>query len=124
MEWFFRDFWESSYVLFGTKPMAVRCVEKTIPYKPQISQVHDFMDSIGRLHLGNLARVKGWETWQKYQHLFPSPHFAIIESHNQNKITITIINRRNFLKKVGENLDFFKETLNFDVYPREFKNWN
>ena len=115
LEWLFRDFWDSSYVLFGSKPMSICCMEKIDPYNPQISEVSDVMSSIGRLHLSNLARVKGWEVWKKYRHLFPSSKFVFFENHNAKKPLIILINKQSFLKKIQENVDYFREMLLTDI---------
>lgn len=118
LEWLFRHFWESSYVLFGNKPMAICYVQRVEPYHPKVSGVYSFMDSICRLHLENLVEIKGWETWKKYKHLFPSSNFVFLENCCENNIAIVIVNKPSFMKSVEENLAYFKEVLGTHVTPQ------
>lgn len=115
LEWLFRQFWESSYVLFGSKPMAFCCIHKVEPGSLQISEIYTFMDSITRFHSENLVRTKGWKAWKKYRHLFPSSRFSIIENISPNDTTIVMINKAAFFKQVEHNIDYFKEVLGFDI---------
>ena len=119
LEWFFRHFWESSYVLFGNKPMAFCCIQTTKPYKPQISEVYTFMDSICRLHLENFVQTNGWEAWKKHKHLFPSTHFVILENSHPDESTIVLINKHAFLNKIDENIDYFKKALGSKVTSKQ-----
>jgi len=116
LEWFFRAFHQSSsYVLFGTKPMAFLCVQREEFSKSQICQVYNFIDSIYKYYIGNFVELKGWEAWKKYKHLFPSSNFIFFENHDPRKITIFLINKREFLKKVEENIDLFRAVLGYRV---------
>ncbi len=119
LEWFFRHFDVCTYVLFGDKPMAFCGVQRVEPYKPDISQVYSFMDSICRLHLENLVQMKGWEAWKKYNHLFPSSQFAFIENETPDGATIVLINKQDFLKQIDENIDYFREVLGKNVTPQQ-----
>jgi hypothetical protein len=119
LEWFFRQFDVCTYVLFGDKPMAFCGVQRVEPYKPDVSQVYSFMDSICRLHLENLVQMKGWEAWKKYNHLFPSSQFAFLENDTPDGATIVLINKKAFLKQIDENIDYFKEVLGKYVTPQQ-----
>lgn len=119
LEWFFRHFGESAYVLFGDKPMAFCGVQRVEPYKPDVSKVYDFMDSICRLHLENMVQMKGWETWKKYNHLFSSAQFAFLENNSPDGATIVLINKQAFLKQIEDNIDYFKEVLGKGVTSQQ-----
>ncbi len=118
LEWLFRHFWVSSYVLFGNKPIAIHCMARVEPYDPQIFNVYTFMDSITRCHMGNLVDIKGWEAWKKYKYLFPSSNFIILENCEPDLTTIFFINKRAFLKTVEENIDYFREALGAKITPQ------
>jgi len=117
LEWFFRGFWESSYVLFGTKPMAFTFIKD--PHHPHVEHIFDFMDSITDCHPSAQVEIKGWEVWKKYNHLFKSSNFIFLENQEEAGNEIFVINKRSFLDKVGENLDCFQEVLGRDVTPEQ-----
>jgi len=119
LEWWFRHFWASSYVIFGNKPMAFHGVNTVEPYNPEILQVHGFMDSICRLHQENFAQIKGVEAWEKHKHLFPSSRFIILENYSQGHVTIFVINKPAFLTQVEENIDYFREVLGNNTTPQQ-----
>jgi hypothetical protein len=122
LDWWFRHFWESSYVIFGNKPMSFRCVNTVEPYNPQILQVYGFMDSICRLYLENFAQIKGVEAWEKHKHLFPSSRFIILENYSPDCITIFVINKQAFLSQVEENISYFREVLGNSTTPQQVLN--
>ena len=118
LEWFFRCFGQdSSYVLFGTKPMAFCHLRKIDAYSSPISNVYNFMDSICQFHLCNLLKREGWETWRKYHHLFRSANFIFVENSDSKSTTIFLINKREFLKKIRENNIFFQNNLGKEMTP-------
>jgi hypothetical protein len=117
LEWLFRGFSESSYVLFGNKPMAFNCVRT--PYHPKIDDVLDLMESLTHCFLGNLVEIKGLNAWKKYEHLFPSSDFIFLENCDSDLTTIYLINKRLFLQKVKENIDYFKDVLGANTTPQK-----
>ncbi len=120
LEWFFRCFaQDSSYVLFGTKPMAFCHIRKIDACNLPVSNVYNFMDSISQFHLCNLLKKDGWETWGKYQHLFPSSNYIFVENNDPKSTTIFLINKREFLKKITENIAIFRDTLGTQVTPQK-----
>jgi len=122
LEWWFRHFWESSYVIFGNKPMAFHGVNRVEPYNSQILQVYGFMDSICKLHLENFAQIKGIEAWEKHKHLFPSSRFIILANYSPNDVTIFFINKHAFLTQIEENIDYFRKVLGSNTTPQQVLN--
>lgn len=103
----------ASYVLFGSKPMSI-CLFTDPNYskRPPLTNVIELSTCF---HLQNIKTNRGLEVWEKYKHLFPSSKFAIIETRDENYITISIIQKQNFLKIVEDNIDIFREYLGVDI---------
>lgn len=99
--------------------MALRCVMDIEPYSPQISDTCEFMESITLLHLSCLVESKGLGAWKKYKHLFPSSNFIVLENIEPDPTTIYLINKRVFLQKVEENIDYFKDVLGTNTTPQK-----
>jgi hypothetical protein len=106
-----------SYVLFGNKPMSISSFLEIEPNFSQSDPVNNLRDLSSRLCLQNLKIYRGWEVWKKCKHLFPSSNFVLLENRDAEGVTIVIINKHNFLKKVKENIDIFKEVLGAHVTP-------
>jgi len=122
LEWFFRCLFHDtfSYVLFGSKPMSISSFLKIEPSRPPIYRVADFMDlSIGLASPVRLKMHRGWEVWKKYEHFFPSSNFFLLENRDLECITIVMINKYFFLKKIEENIDDFKEVLGSQITPEK-----
>jgi hypothetical protein len=117
LEWFFRGFWESSYVLFGTKPMAFDRIKD--PRHAHVVHIFDFMESITHCRPSAQVEIKGWEVWRKYKHLFQSSNFILLENREADWTTIFLINKQVFLQKVRENLDCFQEILGSNITPEQ-----
>jgi hypothetical protein len=121
LEWFFRGFWESSYVLFGNKPMALGDIRD--PHHIQVNNVHDFMESISHCLQSPQAEAKGLEVWRKYKHLFPSSNFIFLENHGADwtgdRSVFYLINKPVFLRTLRENIDYFQEVLGAKVTPEQ-----
>ncbi len=126
LEWFFFYLNDSTavYVLFGDKPMAI-CEYREIrptPRPSEICQIDDLIDSFFEsVKECNLRMRKGLEAWKKYEHLFPSSNFILLENRDpsDNWVTITIINKRAFLKKIEETIEDFKEALSTNITPQK-----
>ena len=95
-----------------------------IVYDPCKSDVPlDYLENfLPRLDLHDMLVFKGWETWKKYQHLFPSSRFVFLENREDNRIHIHLINKEAFLKKVEEHIDYFAEVLGPDATPQKVLN--
>lgn len=105
-----------SYVLFGTKPMAVCTFLEIKPNNLPFNQIDDFIDfSFTKFYSSNLLGIKGWETWEKHAHLFPSSNYILLENHDGKKITIIMINKKSFLKSINENINEFQEVLGGNI---------
>lgn len=117
LEAFFYELYFSggAYVLFGNKPMSFCSFTKT-SYS-QRTPLTNITELSTCLHLQNIKANRGWKVWKKYEDLFPSSKFVIIESVERDYVTVIIINKKNFLKKVKENIDVFREFLGADITP-------
>jgi hypothetical protein len=115
LEAFFFELYFSggAYVLFGNKPMSI-CLFTELNYSGK-TPLKNIIELSTCLHLQNIKANRGWKVWKKYEYLFPSSQFAIIENKGPDYITIAIVNKRNFLKIVEDNMDIFREFLGIDI---------
>ena len=59
---------------------------------------------------------KGWEVWTKYQSLFPSDQFLLKAARlDQDRTEIILINKKDFLKTISENINDFKSIINESI---------
>jgi len=120
LEWLLRHFHQdSSYVLFGTKPMAFAFLKREEVFRAQAPGVYEVMDSITQYHIHNFVGLKGWEAWEKYKHLFASSNFVLLQNSEPNLNTLYLINKREFLKTVEEEIDLFKKVLGSHITPQK-----
>lgn len=136
LEYFFREMIHTDcfgYVLFGEKPMALGSLvrkinpfacfwekepqkaESTAEYSPRLFEKFFwyFNDAISpRRYKCN----KGYETWKKYEKIFPMNRFTIFcENHHHvggENLTIILVNNSSFIQMVREHRDDFKAILN------------
>ena len=97
------------YVLFGDKPMAFGGYEKRIPAFKSLSYF---------LHAISPRRLKykiGFETWRKYENLFPITRFIILYEEIPHGVLMILINKKNFIRKVQEHADDFITILQREV---------
>lgn len=119
LDFFFRaHFNVLGYCLFGNKPIAI------MGYSDIFAEVDDIYGALDRIfctfHPMNLKMSRGWEIWQKYQHLFPMKNYAFIKTKNlidNNYSALILINKKEFLKIVREHLDDFKKVLGNKINP-------
>ncbi|MBS0626291.1 MAG: hypothetical protein JSS32_09600 [Verrucomicrobia bacterium] len=118
IEWFFRFLsWDTHFVLFGSKPMGFCGFLEQEPPQEYRSLDH-FEDFAYRFMLPILKLNKGWNLWKKYEHLFPSSRFLLIENHDKSRSTIIfMINKSEFLKTVEENINDFRRILGNHITP-------
>lgn len=112
---FFRIFLLKSagaYTLFSDKPMTFDSFFDPYP--------GDWTSLCRRPYLENMQLKKGWEVWQKYQHLFPSSRF-IIQSRrlNSNQVEIVLIHKRHLTQMMNRHLDNFQKVLGEKITPLE-----
>jgi hypothetical protein len=112
LEYFFRESigWDAlGYVLFGNKPMSFGgCDQKINPFK-DLSSFH-YAISPRRIQSKN-----GFETWRKYERLFPMSQFVVLYEETPIDVTFLFINRKNFIQIVERYADTFKCILNREV---------
>ncbi len=110
LEWFFRSLHQasSSYVLFGNKPMSTCSFLEITPGYLAKGAPSIFFEC---MRLENLRLYRGWQTWKRYKHLFPSSHYALVENKEPGWITIVMINKPSFLQTIEENIEEFKRLL-------------
>lgn len=127
LEFFFRYYLSQlfGYVIFGDKPMVFAThSEFKIPATDYYNcyPATEILEGMSHsLHPIVLKIKKGWETWQKYQHLFPSSNIIFktecFPHHAENWVEIICINKKTFIKTVTENIDEFKKVLGQDITP-------
>lgn len=105
------------YTVFGTKPMSFDTVN--LSYSPDLKNDENYMDIF---HIFDRHKYKKcWETWQKYSHLFPFNGFSMISVQSpisQDIIEVAIINHKNFLNTVSQNLSDFQKVLGLELTPQ------
>lgn len=106
---------DGAYVLLGDKPLAItgyfdNCEEDEV--------LPMFFRNYWKL---NWMLRRGYETWEKYQHLFFSKKFILkaIKTPNNNLVVISLINREAFSRKVNQHLDDFRTILGTTFDPFE-----
>ncbi len=104
-----------AYVLFGDKPMSI--CSFALPNYSQRMPLTNIIELSACLHVQNIKINKGWDVWKKYSHLFSSSQFFIVENRCDDYVTVAIINKRNFLKIVEENIDVFRQLLGVEMTP-------
>lgn len=109
------------YTIFGEKPMSIDLID--IHRETKSTDGFDYMDIE---HIWDRYRVKeGWGIWKNYAHKFYQKNISIIEypSHlSPNCIEIAIINHKNFIKVVSENLEDFQSILGNTLTPSQILN--
>lgn len=109
------------YTIFGEKPMSIDLID--INRETKSTEGFDYM-SIE--HIWDRHRVKeGWAVWKKYAHKFHQKNISIIEypCHLSSNCTeIAIINHKNFIRVVNENLEDFRMVLGEEVSPSQVLN--
>ncbi len=124
LEVFFYSLSEASfpYVLFGNKPMAICSFSETPSFQDLLGvyQIKDLMDFFfSSMNIRNLRIQRGWNIWKKYEHLFPSSNYVLLENRFHNWTTIILINKYHFLKVIEENIEDFKKVLGNQATPQE-----
>jgi len=112
LEYFFEELigWDAfGYVLFGDKPMSLgSCNKKIDPFRCLSS--FRYAISPRRIQSKN-----GFETWRKYEKLFPMSRFVFLYEETPSDTTFFFINKKNFIQTVESCKDSFKRILNREV---------
>lgn len=91
-----------SYVLFGDKPSSLMVYEE--------NRYHDHSLSDFPCSLGFSPQKRGFETWQKYQHLFPSKTYSILKIEScfsKTMSAVFFIHKRRLLNILSKHfIDF------------------
>lgn len=101
-----------SYVLFGDKPASLMTYEE--------SRYHDHAHSLSDFPCSTIfsPQVKGFEIWQKYQHLFSSKTYAILKIEScffKNMSAVFFIHKKRLLSTLSRNFtDFQKKFPRFE----------
>ena len=98
------------YTLFGNKPISIMGYFTDIPWG-------NILWGASKAQLSNC-----WKAWKKYKHLFPIKNYILMDEaqSSMGMRTITLINKKSFLKIIQEHLGFFKEKLGKDFTPEKF----
>ena len=72
--------------------------------------------------------LRGWEIWEKYEHLFPHPNFIfcnteILYSDDYQMVNLYVINKTNLLKCISDNESVFKKNFGESFSKEEFINF-
>jgi hypothetical protein len=96
---------EGAYVLFGDKPVVFTNYF-------DFSKEEVFSNFRRKSWLVNKQIRQGWQTWQKYVHLFPSHSFLLKGKRSRDDRTeIMFIDKKRFQGKFEEHLDDFQSIL-------------
>lgn len=93
------------YTLFGTKPMSIADYYGKTPTSFE-----------------TLVLERGWTSWCKYKHFFPSNHFELIQIdfghlNGRNHKEIVLINKQATLNVIGKNIQIFNNRFNNSWSP-------
>ena len=116
LEYFFLESigWDAlGYVLFGNKPMSFGGYDqKTDPFKSLSSFCYAI--SPRRIQSKN-----GFETWKKYEKLFPMSRFVVLYEETASEVTFMFINKKNFIQAVEKHAEIFRRILNREMTGEE-----
>jgi len=90
-----------SYLLFGSKPIAITNFEKSIPF-------NFLYDCVSEL---NFEISQGLGVFKKQQHLFSSGNILVRFDEDADNSYLLMINRKNLLNTLEEHIDDFKQVL-------------
>lgn len=102
------------HTLFGRKPMSYIGI-----FNPEYIKAGS-IEKFYSLHKDNLLFKIGFDTWLKYQHLFPSKNYLFITKKEAEFLEIFIINKKEFLNVVQRNLNHLCEKLGKNYSAEEF----
>lgn len=146
LEIFFRELFEKNpfgYVLLGKKPMAFDTFIQDInPLKQlwnqeekEANQSDDFQPTLFEkfmfycgeaLSYKRFKTIKGYKAWRKYEKFFPLEKFVFfyqnIPCFGSNYLTIALVNKKTFAKKVDQHLDDFRKFLKYEMGGKDFLN--
>lgn len=116
LEYFFRESigWDAlGYVLFGNKPMSLGGYDQKIDPFESLSSFYYFI-SPRRIQFKN-----GFDTWKKYEKLFPISRFMVLYEEAPSNVTFMFINKQNFIQAVERHAESFRRILNREVTGEE-----
>ena len=102
--------WDAfGYVLFGEKPMSFGCSDQ---------MGNPFRNLSSFYYAISPRRIKaqlGFETWKKYESLFPAKQFVFIYEKTESDIEFLFVNKKKFNETVKEHAEQFQRLLQRDV---------
>lgn len=97
------------YTLFGDKPISIAGYFVQQPTNNLLAG-----------HRTNICLGELWKTWGKYASQINSKNYLILNEKTGERLgTITLINKRAFLKTVEEHLNDFQAVLGEDMTPKK-----
>ncbi|MGL5626069.1 MAG: hypothetical protein ACRDDW_00955 [Candidatus Rhabdochlamydia sp.] len=115
LEKFFRRLFyqaDFSYTLFGLKPMG------SIDYNLHfLSSPHFYKNPEHHLYLMALDE-KGWNVWERYQHLFPMEKYAFIKVEKNSSFGFLLVNKEKSYAVIEKNLQLYQDFTEKKVCPR------
>jgi hypothetical protein len=112
---FFRIFLLKSagaYTLFSDKPMTFDSY-----FDPFAGE---WTSLCRRSYLENMQLRKGWEAWEKYQHLFPSHQFLLQSRRlNSNQVELVLIHKKHVIQIMKQHLSDFQKVMGEKITPLE-----
>ncbi len=107
-----------AYVLFGDKPMAFETLLSTQAIWRQYMHLYSRFEA----GLNFFKYQRGWETWERYKHLFPIENFILVQQNDlrsPSTTSIFLINKQAFLSTISHHNQDFVKVLGKDVNPRK-----
>lgn len=98
-----------AFALFGNKPISTIAV-----YKPSRA-----VDTIIFGNCLNYSLDLLWNTWKKYKLLFPMTQYVFFSQERDGYFEIYLINKKNCLKVIKENLTLFQKEIGAEKNPQE-----
>lgn len=92
---------DCSYLLFGSKPIAVAECEKFTSFHFSRYWMCEM----------DFKAAKGFEVFKKYQHLFSSDNIIVRLDEDEEGCSVLMINKKNLLKTLKEHIHDFKLVL-------------
>jgi hypothetical protein len=111
---------EFGYTIFGQKPMSLDAINLK---KRSLEDYGEYKDS--EWILCDYRKKDGWDVWKKHFETIEMNGFSLIfypVPHYPELIHFSIINHKNFLCVLEENLDVFQTVLNRKIASQEILN--
>lgn len=111
----------AGYVLYGSKPMCITGYSNPLKQyfdKKKNSTLSFWTGSSASFNEHNLLMEAGLAMWKKYAFLFPRKNFFLVDyEESDGTVSIVLINKKMFLKKIKDELPEFERFYNKKITP-------